>query len=159
MSQADLCLKGCVVGRITLYVIRMNVVACRLHPSQDLRRGLTQFVHDHCIQAGFILSGIGSLSQAAIRFANQPQPTLLDGPFEVIALSGTVSVHGLHVHGAIANRQGCVLGGHLCDGSIIYTTAEVVIGIADHLIFKRELDPQTGFLELTIDYPIGSVDE
>ncbi len=137
----------------------MNVLAQRLHPTCDLRQGLKRIADEYGIEAGFILSGIGSLSQAALRFADQPQPVILDGPFELIALSGTISIHGLHVHLAIADAQGRLLGGHLCDGSIIYTTAEIVIGVTDQMVFKRAMDAQTGFLELTIDPPKGSFDE
>ena len=128
----------------------MNVLALRLHPNQDVRKSVKQFAVTHAIQAGFILGGIGSLHRAAIRFANQPQPDYLEGPFEVLALSGTVSIHGIHIHMAIADSDGKVLGGHLCDGSIIHTTAEIIVGQTEQWVFHREMDEQTGFLELTI---------
>lgn len=128
----------------------MIMLALRIQPTQDLRQELKRAALQHTIQAGFILSGIGSLSRAAIRFAGQEQPQSLEGPFEVLSLQGTVAMAGIHVHMAIADSQGRVLGGHLCDGSIIYTTAEVVIGTAEDLVFTRELDEQTGFLELRV---------
>ena len=128
----------------------MNVLALRLHPAQDVRQSLKQFAVTHAIQAGFILGGIGSLHCAAIRFANQQHPDYLEGPFEVLTLSGTVSIHGIHIHMAIADRDGQVLGGHLCDGSIIHTTAEIIIGQTKQWVFHREMDDQTGFLELNI---------
>ncbi len=126
------------------------VTAVRLEPEQDLRHALTQFARTHQLQAACILSGIGSLSQAALRFADQPDATILSDHFELISLSGTLSMHGLHLHGAIANPTGAILGGHICSGCLIYTTAEIMIGQLPHLLFTRQPDSKTGFLELTI---------
>jgi predicted DNA-binding protein with PD1-like motif len=128
----------------------MKIHAVRLQPGADLRQSLRAIAHQHQIQAGFLLSVVGSLSPACLRFANQPDPTCIPGKFEILALNGTLSIHGIHVHLAIANSSGAILGGHLVDGNLIYTTAELVIGEAEHLIFQREPDPHTGFLELAI---------
>mgnify|MGYP002395759136 CR=1 FL=1 len=128
----------------------MHVLARRFHPGDDLRRSLQLWMKEEAIAAGWIMSGIGSLQQAALRFAHQPEPTVLKGYFEILSLSGTVSQDGLHLHGAIANEQGEVLGGHICKGCLVYTTAELVIGVTDQLRFTRQPDPQTGFLELQI---------
>lgn len=42
------------------------------------------------------------------------------------------------------------IGGHLKDGSIIYTTAEIVIGILPAVLYERAVDPTYGFKELVI---------
>lgn len=128
----------------------MKVFALRLKPDQDLRQSLKEFALLNNIQAGFILSAIGSLKQAAIRFADQPKSEVLQGRFEILSLNGTLSVNGLHLHIAIADSVGKMVGGHLGDDSIIYTTAEIVIGVSEGLVFLRSPDPQTGFLELEI---------
>ena len=128
----------------------MRVLALRLNPGEDLRQSLKEFAIAHQLQAGWILSAIGSLSQAAIRFADQPESKRLSGRFELLSLSGMLSVEGLHLHGAIADSTGQVIGGHIDQGCIIYTTAEIAIGTSDNLIFSRTFDPQTGFLELEI---------
>lgn len=128
----------------------MKVFALRLQPDQDLRQSLKEFALSNNIQAGFILSAIGSLKQAAIRFADQPNSEILQGRFEILSLNGTLSVSGLHLHITIADSVGKTIGGHLDNNSIIYTTAEIVIGASEDLIFLRSLDPQTGFLELEI---------
>lgn len=128
----------------------MQTIAIRLHPGNDLRQSLLQVAHDQPIAAGCILSGIGSLKQAAIRFANQKQTTILTGYFEIVTLAGTLSNQGVHLHMAIANQSGRVIGGHVSDGCLIYTTAELVIGLLDAVSFCREPDPQTGFAELLI---------
>ena len=128
----------------------MRVIPMRLHPGDDLRQSLLQLACDDAIEAGCMLSGIGSLTQAAIRFAHQEQATVLGGYFEIVAIAGTLSRYGIHLHMAIATPTGEVIGGHVSDGCLIYTTAELVIGLLDSVSFCREPDPQTGFTELLI---------
>ncbi len=129
----------------------MKLFAIRLKPNQDLKQSLQSFAIQQNIQAGFILSGIGSLQQAKIRFANQENSTILSEKFEIITLNGTIAKNGLHLHIAIANQQGKTLGGHVDNGCIIYTTAEIVIGATEDFRFQRIFDEQTGYQELEIE--------
>lgn len=129
----------------------MEIHCLRLHPSQDLRLELRMFAEATGMSAGVILSAIGSLSQAALRFADRPEATLLPGPLELISLSGTLSTQGIHLHGAMADAQGQVFGGHIMDGCVIRTTAEVAIASLPSLQFSRAPDPQTGYLELVVE--------
>ncbi|MEH1852436.1 MAG: PPC domain-containing DNA-binding protein [Nostoc sp.] len=128
----------------------MKVFAIRLKPHDDLRQSLKNFVKQEDIKAGFILSAIGSLEAAKIRFANQDVSTVLTEKFEIIALNGTIATTGVHLHIAISDREGKTIGGHLDDGCIIYTTAEIVIGASDKFTFNRTFDQQTGYQELEI---------
>jgi uncharacterized protein len=128
----------------------MKAAAIRLKPDEDLRKSLRNFALEKNIQAGFIITAIGSLKQAKIRFANQESSTLLTDKFEILSLNGTIATTGVHLHIAIANSQGKTIGGHLDDGCIIYTTAEIVIGITDAFTFLRTMDEQTGYKELEI---------
>jgi predicted DNA-binding protein with PD1-like motif len=128
----------------------MKVFALRLKPDQDLRPSLKSFAQEQNIQAGFILTAIGSLKQATIRFANQNVSTVLNDKFEILCLNGTVANSGIHLHIAIADKEGKTLGGHLDDGCIIYTTAEIVIGASKEFSFIRSFDEQTGYKELEI---------
>ena len=128
----------------------MQVLALRLQPGQDLRQSLQQFALAQSIQAGFILSAIGSLQSAAIRFADQPTSQCLLRKFELLSLQGTLSPAGIHLHATIADATGQVLGGHVDNGCIIYTTAEIVIGNCADQQFLRVMDEQTGYLELAI---------
>jgi hypothetical protein len=43
-----------------------------------------------------------------------------------------------------------VIGGHLCAGSLVRTTAELVIGLLPDWRFSRELDLASGYAELQI---------
>jgi uncharacterized protein len=128
----------------------MDVHAVRLMPGEDLKKSIQQFVTANNIQAGWITSSVGSLTVACIRFANATEGKVLRGPFEIISLNGTVSANGSHLHIAISDAEGRMLGGHLLDGCIIYTTAEIVIGSTDKYRFERKPDGSTGYAELQI---------
>ncbi|MCP6761337.1 MAG: DNA-binding protein [Fischerella sp. CENA71] len=128
----------------------MKVFAIRLKPNEDLKQSLKNFAINQNINAGFILTAIGSLKQATIRFANQEKSTVLTNKFEILSLDGTIASTGLHLHIAIANKEGKTIGGHLDNGCIIYTTAEIVIGCTEEFKFLRTFDEQTGYQELEI---------
>ena len=128
----------------------MEVSAIRLNPEEDLKQSLLKYCIDEKIDAAYMLSCVGSLRQAAIRFANKPDATVFEQSLEIISLEGTLSKHAVHLHIAVSDGNGQVIGGHLMDGSKIYTTAEIVLGIVPNIIFKREIDPLTGYRELTI---------
>jgi len=128
----------------------MKLLAIRLKPDEDLRQSLQNFAKQQNIQAGFILSAVGSLKKASIRYANQENSTILHEKSEILALNGTLANTGLHLHITIADPQGKTVGGHLSDGCIIYTTAEIIIGTSEEFRFRRALDPQTGYYELEI---------
>ncbi|MDY6940310.1 MAG: PPC domain-containing DNA-binding protein [Cyanobacteriota bacterium] len=122
----------------------------RLHPGEDLKRSLFDCCTRKQINAAYLLSCVGSLRQATIRFADRSDGTPIEKRLEIISLEGTLSRYGVHLHIAVSDRQGQVIGGHLMDGSLVYTTAEIVLGIVPNTIFKREFDPLTGYRELTI---------
>ncbi len=128
----------------------MKIFAIRLKPNEDLKKSLRSFVKENNIQAGFILTAVGSLKQATLRFANQNYAQVFKDVFEIVSLVGTLSTQGIHLHISLSNRHGTTMGGHLVEGCIIYTTAEIVIGISEEFIFLRTLDEQTGYTELEI---------
>ncbi len=128
----------------------MQVFPLRLKPDEDLRQALRAFAVAQQIEAGFVLSAIGSLKQAAIRFADQPRAEILTGKFEILSMQGTLSQHGVHLHILVANGQGQPIGGHLDNGSLIYTTAEIVLATCAGYRFLRSPDSTTGFYELEI---------
>ncbi|HLO86713.1 MAG TPA: PPC domain-containing DNA-binding protein [Nostocaceae cyanobacterium] len=128
----------------------MKTFAIRLKPNADLKQSLSNFAKQQNIQAGFILSAIGSLKQAKIRFADQDASVIYEEKLEILSLNGTLATTGVHLHLAIADRFGKTIGGHLVDGCIIYTTAEIIIGESTEFVFNRSLDPETGYQELDI---------
>jgi predicted DNA-binding protein with PD1-like motif len=128
----------------------MKVVPLRLQPGADLRLALEAWMGEQQEQAGCVISAVGSLSLAQLRLAGATQATAIHGELEIVSLSDTLSPDGIHLHIAIANSSGTVIGGHLCAGSLVRTTAELVIGLLPEWQFRRELDPATGYAELRI---------
>ncbi|MGB4768108.1 MAG: PPC domain-containing DNA-binding protein [Candidatus Saccharimonas sp.] len=130
----------------------MKTVTKRLHDGQDLLQEIQKLVQEHHVQAGVILSAVGSLSNSKIRVP------VIDGKvkyiepvnLEIDSLHGTVSENGCHLHISVSDTSGHVMGGHVKEGCTIRTTCELVIGILDNTVFKREPDPQTGFDELVV---------
>jgi uncharacterized protein len=116
----------------------------------DEAHKLDAFAKAKHLQAGFVITCVGSLRKVAIRPANQKEPLLREAKFEIVSLTGTFSPDGSHLHIALSDSTGATLGGHLLEGNEIYTTAEIVLGEADQLQFSREIDPETTFKELKI---------
>jgi predicted DNA-binding protein with PD1-like motif len=128
----------------------MQVYGLRLHPGQDLKHELDAFAKANHLQAGFVITCVGSLRKIALRPANQKEPLLREAKFEIVSLTGTFSPDGSHLHISLSDSTGTTIGGHLLAGNEIYTTAEIVLGEADQLQFSRETDPETTFKELKI---------
>jgi predicted DNA-binding protein with PD1-like motif len=115
-------------------------VTIRLHPGQDLKGALDAFVRAEQCSAACIITCVGSLQQAAI----------LTGKFEIISLTGTLSPMASHLHISISDSAGKMIAGHLKEGSVIYTTAEIVIGVLPDVVYSRETDVTYGFKELVV---------
>lgn len=129
----------------------LQAIALRLTPGQDLKAELETLVQTQAWSAACILTCVGSLTKAHLRLANQAEGTHFAGPFEIVSLTGVMSVAGSHYHVAIANTQGHTLGGHLLPGCTIHTTAEIIIGILPTLHFDRQPCPQSGYHELAVE--------
>jgi len=128
----------------------MKTHALRLKPGDDLMGELERFAHQKQLRAACILTCVGSLRRAVLRFANRDEATELVDKFEIVSLTGVVSIHGSHYHIAISDGSGQTCGAHLLEGCLIYTTAEIVLAELDNLEFYRTYDPQTGYPELDI---------
>jgi hypothetical protein len=128
----------------------MKTIAIRLEPGADLRRELRTLCEERHIDAACVVTCVGSLRKAAVRYADAPDAELLDGPFEIVSMEGTVSRHGCHFHVALSDADGRMVGGHLKDGSEVHTTAEIVVGVLDGVVFDRAPDEQTGYDELVV---------
>jgi predicted DNA-binding protein with PD1-like motif len=132
----------------------MKTLPIRLTPGQDLRAALESAVQGLNCRAAFVLSGIGSLSTAALRFAGAEQPERLTGDMEILSLSGTLALDGAksssHLHMALGTATGQVLGGHVAAGCMVRTTAEVLLALLPEWQFAREPDAGTGFDELVV---------
>ncbi|HPH86440.1 MAG TPA: DNA-binding protein [Ferruginibacter sp.] len=125
--------------------------AIRLKPGDDLKKSIQSYINERKCKAAWISTAVGSLTNYHIRFANQPAGSKDSGHFEIVSLVGTLSVNGSHIHISISDSTGKTIGGHLLDGCIVYTTAEIVILSDENLVFKREKDGSTPWEELQIE--------
>ena len=112
---------------------------------------IVAFVLDKKIEAGCVLSGVGSLTHAVLRLANRDFHSDYEGHFEIVSITGTVSIHGSHLHISISDGDGKTIGGHLVSGCKIYTTAEIVLAAFHDVAYKRELyENDSGYEELVV---------
>lgn len=135
----------------------MSVHALRLRPGEDLLDSLNAFVARCGLRAAFVVTCVGSLTRATLRYANQRGPSVITGHFEIVSLVGTFSpgAGGAHLHASISDGDGRVIGGHVLAGCTVYTTAEVVLGEALALSFSRPVDPATTWDELEVTHRDG----
>ena len=128
----------------------MQTLPIRLTPGQDLRQAIEAAVRGQGCHAAFVLSGVGSLVTAGLRFAGAEQSQRLSGDMEILSLSGSVARNGAHLHMALSTATGQVFGGHVAPGCIVRTTAEVLLALLPEWAFAREPDVATGYDELVV---------
>jgi predicted DNA-binding protein with PD1-like motif len=129
----------------------MKTYTFRLKPNQDLLDSIETFVADKKIEAGCVLSAVGSLTRATLRLANREYYNEYEGHFEIVSITGTVSTNGSHIHVSISDGDGVTIGGHLVSGCKIYTTAEIILAVFEDVTYQRELlENDSGYEELMV---------
>ncbi|HEX7368571.1 MAG TPA: PPC domain-containing DNA-binding protein [Candidatus Saccharimonadales bacterium] len=127
----------------------MRMIATRLREGQDLKQSIERLVAAMHVSAAAVMSGVGSLHGAVLRMAGaeagKQDIRTLDGPFEIVSLVGNLGLGRTHVHMAVSDKNGKVVGGHVKEGCIVHTTVELVLAVEDSLTFSEAPDPQTGF--------------
>ena len=134
-------------------------VFCHTHTqqTQDVRKELEAYCQLKDIQAGCIVTAVGSVQKARIRLASSVQTNaneiaeLTEERFEIVSMTGTISAkNGMHIHIAVADANGEVCGGHLLEGCEVFTTCEIVLGECKRFAFERHEDVNTGHKELVV---------
>jgi predicted DNA-binding protein with PD1-like motif len=128
----------------------MGVYTFRLKSGLDLIEEIHAFVKDKKIEAGCVLSAVGSLTHATLRLANREVFSEYEGHFEIVSMTGTVSIHGSHLHISISDGDGKTFGGHLVPGCRVFTTVEMVIMEFEDVAFRREYAQDSGYEELVV---------
>lgn len=136
---------------MTLNWSSIHATAFRLLPGDDLKSELAKLAIDNQLRAASVISAVGSLSEVSLRFANRSETTEFQGKHEIVSLIGTLSKDGIHLHMSVSNSEGDTVGGHVMEGSKIFTTAEIVIAEMNELVFTRERCQLTGFNELLVN--------
>jgi predicted DNA-binding protein with PD1-like motif len=93
---------------------------------------------------------VGSLTEANLRYAGETGGTVVEGPLEIIALTGCGGDGRWHLHLSVSDKNGVMRGGHLLDGSTVRTTAEIVLVELKEKVFTRTHDESTGYPELEV---------
>ena len=129
----------------------MELLPVRLNPGEDLRRALEDIVRAQVKPCGaFVITGIGSLVDGKLRFADEANETLVCGPLEIVNIAGSITPDGAHLHMTVSNKDGQVTGGHVGYGNLVRTTVEALLVLLPAWALTREFDPATGFKELVI---------
>lgn len=122
----------------------------RMKPGQDFLIEITEWAKRNKIKAASIVTVVGSFKKVNLRYANLDSTTAQNGFFEIVSLVGTFNESSAHLHASVSNSKGETFGGHLVNGNIVYTTAEVVIAEIENAVFTREHDAASGWDELVI---------
>ncbi|GMQ49566.1 hypothetical protein VB10N_45650 [Vibrio sp. 10N] len=128
----------------------ISLIASRLTRGQDLKLAIAELILQHNLTAGSMASCVGCLSKVHLRLAGAERTLLLEEPLEIVSIMGTLTPDHQHIHISVANQHGEVLGGHLLEGSIVDTTAELMIHHYVEHHFERKYDEQTGYSELVL---------
>src|SRR5215216_5344957 len=81
----------------------MRTIALRLRPGADLKAELLALAAREGVRAGWVLTFVGSLSRVRLRMAGGAEHGTWQGAFEIVALTGTLSPDGGHLHLAVAD--------------------------------------------------------
>jgi len=136
-----------------------ELVCIRIDPGELFLETLKQVIEEKRIKAGVVISGIGSMSVCRIHVVNAGYPPNLltrkqdyyeyKGSIEVLALQGIIANGEPHLHITVADENQNAHGGHVENGCVVLTMAEVVILRADTLPARRELRFREKLTQLT----------
>jgi predicted DNA-binding protein with PD1-like motif len=129
----------------------MTAHVLRLLPESDLYVELISYLTRNNIKAACILSCVGSLKKIHIRTATGYDFLKIEDCFEIVSLVGSISIDRCHVHISISDKEGKTKGGHLMrEGNVVFTTAEIVLGVMEQLTFSEVHCEKSGWPELKI---------
>lgn len=123
---------------------------CRLNYESDLLDSIRRFADEKGVKVA-VFFVLGAVKKARFSFYDQEEKRYLeheiDEPMEVLSCIGNISkmkeetiVHG---HIVLSNRKGRSYGGHLRNGTIVFS-AELFIMELEGTVLEREYDEVTG---------------
>ncbi len=122
-----------------------RVVVIRFKYNTDLLEGLQQAVKNEKIKNAVILSGVGSVTSYHVHaVSNTTLPAKLaytqrTGAMDLIAVNGYVLGGRIHAHITMTDDQKA-FGGHLHEGTKVFTFAIVTLGLLDDNIDLSRFD-------------------
>ena len=125
--------------------------AFRLKYGQDLKFEIENYCKENKINTAIILSGVGCVYEMKIRLAKAKSFLHESNDYEIVSLNGTISCGHAHLHIALSDYKGDVIGGHLMEGTKINTTCEVVLIELESYQSNREFDEDSGYDEIKFE--------
>ena len=126
---------------IPIYGTFDQILVLRFKYKSVLLLGLRNMVSEHGISNGVILSGIGSIRNYHIHSVSNnefPSKNIYikdkDAPADLTSINGYIIDGRVHAHVNLSNEEGA-FGGHLEEGTSVFTFAIVTIGV-----FKEGID-------------------
>ena len=113
-----------------------RVILVRMKYNSDLLDGLQQAVKNEKIKNAVILSGVGSVTRYHVHAVTSTTlPAKLAytdraAPMDLIAVNGYVLGGRIHAHITMTDDQKA-FGGHLHEGTTVFTFAIVTLGVLD----------------------------
>ncbi len=129
-------------------------IVLKLEDGECLFECMDKAIDEFNIKSGFIVLGIGMLTDIEIGFFGKDgyEWKHLHEPHELIALHGSISTKGenvIHLHCGLANKEHEIIGGHLKSAQV-YVINEILIKKLVDVELGRNLNPETGLKELYI---------
>lgn len=128
---------------------KKNIIFARFLPGEDVKKKLMELCKKHCIDSGFILSGIGQFEKVELGYfkgKGDYSHQIFEKPLEVLSLNGNIckmrDEHVLHIHAVLSDDKKNVFGGHFIN-AIVSITGEIMI-LKTNILFKRKINEQTG---------------
>lgn len=126
-----------------------HILVLRYKYKSDLLQGLKKSVKEQGIVNGVILSGIGSVTSYHIHSVSNsefPSQNIYirdpDSPADLASMNGYIVDGRVHAHVTLTNENGA-FGGHLEEGTTIFTFAIVTIGVFKDGIDLSRVDDKT----------------
>ena len=119
----------------------------RLTKGMDLKKSIVEYCKDNNIKAGIIGACVGCCYEIYFRLAGGDEFYHKVGDHEIVSMTGTISEDGVHIHVSFSDNKGVTVGGHLSDGCIINTTAEIILHELEYTFTFNDLSNRKFHLE------------
>lgn len=122
----------------------------RLKENEDLKQSILAYCEIHHILAATIVCAVGCIKKIHLRKAKAIEEYIKEEDYEIVSCIGTIANNKAHIHISVSDESMHTIGGHLMDGTIVNTTAEIVLLELTDYQLDRVYDESTGYGELVV---------
>lgn len=127
-----------------------RIFIVRLPTDGDLLKSIEEFAEKVGVKAG-VLWVVGAVKKAVVKYYSQEEKKYLkislDLPLEILSCTGNISRFKgktiAHIHLVFGDKEGKTFGGHLDEGTIIFSAEMFLLEVKD-VVLEREYDKVTG---------------